>query len=75
MHKRGETMIKELCKDILFLSKKAEDATKDDIQTAQDLLQLRPLFLEEDGPHVSAQIVVPAQGHGGRAGRDEARFI
>lgn len=31
-------MIKELCKDILFLSKKAEDATKDDIQTAQDLL-------------------------------------
>ena len=31
-------MIKELCKDILFLSKKAEDATKNDLQVAQDLL-------------------------------------
>ena len=31
-------MIKELCKDVLFLSRKAEEATKDDISVAQDLL-------------------------------------
>lgn len=31
-------MIRELCKDVLFLSRKAEDAGKEDVSVAQDLL-------------------------------------
>ena len=31
-------MVKQIIKDVFFLSQKAEPATKDDIQTAQDLL-------------------------------------
>lgn len=31
-------MVKEICKDVFFLSKKAEPATKDDMQVAIDLL-------------------------------------
>ena len=29
-------MVKQIIKDVFFLSQKAEPATKDDIQTAQD---------------------------------------
>lgn len=31
-------MIREVCRDVLFLSQKAEPATKDDMQVVQDLL-------------------------------------
>lgn len=40
-------MIKELVHDPLFLAKKAETATKDDLQTAQDLLET--LISHSDG--------------------------
>ena len=31
-------MVREVCRDVLFLSQKAEPATKDDMQVVQDLL-------------------------------------
>ena len=31
-------MVREVCKDVLFLSQKSEPATKDDMQVVQDLL-------------------------------------
>ena len=31
-------MVREICKDVLFLSQKSEPATKDDMQVVQDLL-------------------------------------
>lgn len=31
-------MVREICRDVLFLSQKSEPATKDDMQTVQDLL-------------------------------------
>ncbi|MBQ7283260.1 MAG: peptide deformylase [Oscillospiraceae bacterium] len=40
-------MVKELMHDPLFLAKKAETATKDDLQTAQDLLETLMAHEEE----------------------------
>lgn len=36
--KKGQTMIKELMQDPIFLAGKSEVATKEDLQVAQDLL-------------------------------------
>ena len=40
-------MIRPICKDILFLRQKAEQAAKDDMDTVQDLLDT--LKANEDG--------------------------
>ena len=34
-------MVREICKDEAFLAQKAEPATKDDLGTAQDLLDTK----------------------------------
>ena len=39
-------MIREICKDEFFLSQKAESATADDLEIAQDLLDTLAAHLE-----------------------------